>query len=123
MNYKDCECWNYDHSSNTHKERIIEMDSLVSKINKIINLHETMKGAYFFSSPTFANERRRYEEKYSLVSEFEYQGNLYRVEQVTNCSCRNVYYTIRYYENGKQIYKDIRFLKKILKECNDEKGC
>jgi len=97
------------------------MKDLIQTLNRIIDLHECMKGAYFFTPPNDAQSRRRYEDKHTLYSEFEYKGNRYYVKQETTCSCRNVYYKISYYENNNLVYKDIRFIKRILKEC--EKQC
>lgn len=89
---------------------------LLLKLNDIVSLHESMKGAYFFHSPRVAALRRRYEEQHSQVTEFDYNGHHYLVEQETTCSCRNVYYSIYYYMDGEVLYKDIRYIKKMIRE-------
>lgn len=92
------------------------MDNTIETLNKVLELHEKMKGAYFYNPPTKASSRRYYEECNSLTSEFEYKGDVYKIQQETSCSCKNIYYKIRYYKNGEPFDKDIRFIKKVLKE-------
>lgn len=89
---------------------------LLEKLNDVLCLHDKMKGAYFFTPPRVASMRRRYEENNSLETEFSYKGDDYLVSQVTNCSCKNVYYSVSYYKNGTLISADIRLIKKIVSE-------
>lgn len=94
------------------------MDETIHILEQIIGLHESMKGYYFYIPPSQSWSRRYYEEKHSKISTFEYKGDTYLVEQNTRCSCKNVYYSVKYYKNDEQISVDIRFIKKILKELN-----
>lgn len=89
---------------------------LTKKLEDVLALHEKMRACYMFSSPRSAAKRRGYEYYNSLDTEFEYEGNHYRIEQETRCSCSHVYYYIYYYMNGRRIKKDIRFVKKLLQE-------
>ena len=90
-----------------------EKQEIISKLEAVIELHEKMQGSYFYTPPRIASKRRFYEEANSLKTEFEYDGDSIVIEQVTNCSRRNVYYAVTYYINGKSMKKDIRFVKKI----------
>lgn len=94
----------------------MDKENLILKLEAIINLHDKMSKSYFFTSPRIAACRRSYEEANSLETEFEYNGDTIRVEQITECSCHHVYYKVKYYINGMPVSKDIRFIKKILKE-------
>lgn len=89
---------------------------LMGELQAIIDLHEKMSKSYFFSPPSVAAKRRKYEEYNSLDTTFSYNGDTIQVEQTTSCSCRHVYYSVKYYINGICVKKDIRFIKKILKE-------
>lgn len=88
----------------------------ISRLRVIIGLHDKMSKSYFFIPPSVAACRRSYEEANSLETEFEYSGDTIRVEQITECSCHHVYYKVKYYINGIPVSKNIRFIKKILKE-------
>lgn len=92
---------------------------LLAQLEAIIRLHEKMRGSYFYSPPRNASSRRNYEEYNSLETTFEYNGDTIRVSQDTRCSCRNVYYSVNYYINDEPVRKDIRFIKKILKEIGE----
>lgn len=98
------------------KEQVLSNEEITSSLNEIISLHETMRKAYFFSSPQTAYERRRYEVHHSLSTYFVYGGHEYEIKQVTECSVRNVYYKMNILIDGKGSTKDIRFIKKLLKE-------
>ena len=87
---------------------------MLKNLQAIINLHDKMKGSYFYHSPSSASSRRSYEKYNSLTTEFEFDGQQIRVEQGTRCSCKNVYYSMSIYING-VCGKDIRFIKKLLK--------
>lgn len=89
---------------------------IISKLRVVIGLHDKMSKSYFFTPPSVAACRRNYEKANSLETEFEYSGDTIRVEQITECSCHHVYYKVKYYINGMPVSKDIRFIKKILKE-------
>ena len=90
-----------------------DKQEIISKLEAVIELHDKMKGCYFYTPPHTASKHRFYEEVNSLKTEFEYDGDSIVIEQVTSCSCRNVYYSVTYYINGKYVKKDIRFVKKI----------
>jgi len=92
------------------------MNDTINILIRILTLHEAMKSSYFFTPPQNASSRRWYEDNHSLTSTFQYKGDIYTVEQKTSCSCRNVYYSIKYYKNDAPLNVDIRFIKKILKE-------
>ena len=49
---------------------------LVSKLETVVELHEKMKGAYFYNSPQNATQRRLYEQRNSLVTEFEFENDV-----------------------------------------------
>ena len=70
---------------------------LIKKLQDVLTLHEKMRHCYMFSSPSTAAKRRGYEYYNSLDTEFEYEGNHYRISQDTNCSCAHVYYCINYF--------------------------
>lgn len=89
---------------------------LISQLEAIVSLHQKMSKSYFFTPPMVARNRRSYEEKNSLDTVFEYEGDVYRIEQVTKCSCKHVYYSVDYYKNYELIHADIRLVKKILKK-------
>ncbi len=88
---------------------------MMKNLQNIIDLHEKMRGAYFFSPPSFASGRRSYENRNSLTTNFIHDGQSVRVEQDTRCSCRNVYYSMKIYVNGQITGKNIRFIKSVLK--------
>jgi len=92
---------------------------LLNKLKTIIALHEKMSKSYFFAPPRLAAGRRSYEEYNSLETVFEYKGDTIRVSQETKCSCHHVYYSVKYYINDEQEKKDIRFIKKIIKEVQE----
>lgn len=86
------------------------------KLLAVINLHQKMSRSYFYTPPYLAAARRSYEEYNSLDTEVVVNGHTYRIVQETSCSCRHVYYSVHYYEDGEEIKADIRFVKKLLKQ-------
>lgn len=76
----------------------------------IIQAHNKYKNSYFWSPPSNAYGRRLMEFEHTL--EFNLNGNVYEVIQQLDCSCRNVYYSLRVYLNHTN--KDIRLLKKLV---------
>lgn len=84
-------------------------------LQDIIDLHEKMRGAYFYTPPGNATGRRSYERKNSMTTEFEYAGQRIEIVQDTQCSCKNVYYKMSINIDGRGTNKDIRFVKKMLK--------
>jgi hypothetical protein len=87
------------------------------KLEEIIALHDSMRNCYFWNGVGNSRSRRWYEEKHSLTTNFDFEGDSYKVEQITTCSCRNVYYKMYIYKNDERFNKDIRFIKKVLKTC------
>ncbi len=84
------------------------------KIINVINLHEKMKGAYFYKSPGNASSRRYYEKQNSLITKFSYKKQKIEIKQETTCSCKNVYYKMTIYIEGEKTNKNIKFLKSLL---------
>ena len=93
-----------------------QLKEMSEKLNAVLELHLYMSGAYFYSPPSNAYGRRSYEEKKSL----ETQIGEFVISQVTQCSCSNVYYSMRIFQNGDGTGKDIRLVKKILNEVNEQ---
>ena len=87
----------------------------MKKIENVIELHEKMSGAYFFSSPCNSAGRRSYEAFNSLTTEFTHDKQKIKIIQETTCSAKNIYYKMRIFVNNKEVKKDIRFLKKMIK--------
>lgn len=81
------------------------------KLEKIIELHEVMKNAFFFNSDL--GDITLYEKAHSRITEFEYDKHIYTIEQSTKVAER-VIYKVAYYCDGERIKKDIRFVKQIL---------
>lgn len=89
--------------------------TLKKQIESIINEHEgNGKSYYFWSPPSNAFSRRAKE--YETKVEFELKGKKYEVSQKLECSCKNYYYSLSITVDGSK--KDVRALKKALKDCN-----
>lgn len=73
---------------------------IIQKLQQVMDLHKKMSKSYFYNPPTHASARRLYEKENSLETEVEVDGVTYRFVQTTNCSCRYVYYDIKYYIDG-----------------------
>lgn len=68
---------------------------LIQKIKaaqEMLDHHEQMRKAYFFTPPSIADMRRRYERKHTISESFEYDGHTYEYLSHCHCSCRNVYF-------------------------------
>ena len=87
----------------------------IMKIEKAIDLHENMRNSYFWTSYNNANSRQSYEKNNSLTTEFTHNKEKIKVVQETTCSCKNIYYKMKIFVNGKETNKDVRFLKKMIK--------
>ena len=85
---------------------------LRSEITEAIDLHISMKNAYFWSPPSNAAGRRRMEDQRSITLEFIYKGYHYSVNLDTRCTCRNVRYSSTISVNGNK--KTIRSLKNLV---------
>jgi len=83
-----------------------------TKVRKIVNLHEKMKNAFFWSPPAGAASRRSYEKSHSNSVSFVHDKKKYVVRQSTECSVKNIYYSLNITVNG--VKKDIRALKSII---------
>jgi len=87
---------------------------LVEQLKERLALHKKMKGVYFFTPPTIAGERRRYEKAHSReLLDFSVDDLRVMWEQIVECSCKNVYYKSIIMMNG--VNKDIRAIKKCLR--------
>ena len=96
------------------KVRIYKIMSknLRSQITEAIDLHTTMKNAYFWSPPSNASGRRRMESQKSLNFEFIFKGDHYSVTLDTRCTCSSVRYASDITVNGNK--KTIRSLKTLV---------
>lgn len=85
-------------------------------IQEAVNMVAQMSNSYFWVPPTLAADRRAMEKKYSLFYIGEYQGQELKIDFSTNVSCHNIYFYKNIYLDG--VRKDVRLLKKILKEAD-----
>lgn len=83
-----------------------------NQINSIIELHASMKNAYFWNPPANASGRRKYENRHSMKIEGVYNNNEISLECKTECSCRNIYYKGYFYINGERC--TVRKIKKLV---------
>lgn len=88
----------------------------IERIKMAIELHENMKGCYFYSSPCNSHGRRSYEKRNSLTTKFTYKKQKIEIKQVTDCSCKNVYYKMLIIIDNEETKKDLRFLKKLIEK-------
>lgn len=85
-------------------------------ILEIIELHEKMRGSYFWSPPQHAHERRYYEKKNSAEINFVTEdGTSIELTCETKCSCRNIYYKGHFFINGQRV--TIKKIKSLLNNC------
>lgn len=92
-----------------------ERQKLRKILNSIIGLHETMKGAYFYSPPPSAKQRRSYEDRHTRETTFKLGDEEYIVEQKTICSCKDVYYSLSIWTDKEVSYcLNAGFLNKVL---------
>ena len=97
----------------------MEKEKNIKKLEAVVDLHEKMRKSYFFSSPSVAALRRRYEENNSLETTLVHKNDKICIKQITKCSCRHVYYSMSIYVNDELVNKDIRFVKKIIRELSE----
>jgi len=71
---------------------------LKNNLKEAIELHEKMKNSYFWTPPSNASSRRSYEKNNSFS--FAYPG--LTVDCETSCSCKNIYYSGKFYYEGKK---------------------
>ena len=86
--------------------------NLLKDLKDMESLHEKMKGCYFWDPPSSAPQRRKMEEERSKLLEFVFEGKHYLLDQETICSCKNVYYSLAVYVDGRK--KDVRTLRKLI---------
>lgn len=110
-------------TANQILKKIEEANHLLDRIESLIREAETMRNAYFFTSPRIANMRRRYEKQHS-VDKFEWVDgkDTYTAAFDVSCSCAHVYANGYYEKNGKKttlkaIKSSYSRLKSRLYEC------
>lgn len=78
------------------------MKNTIKKIEEFITTSDTLKNAYFWSSPGNAAGRRSMEDRYTIPEfTFTYNKDTYTCKLSVSCSCRNVYVTKTITKNGK----------------------
>ena len=85
---------------------------LKSTLRLILSIHNDMKGCYFWRPPSKASCRRRYEDERSNRVHFILNGVEYKIDQSTDCSCKNIYYSLRVMVDGKK--KDVRAIRRLI---------
>ncbi len=91
------------------------MENTIREIEEFISTSETLKNAYFWSSPTSAAGRRSMENRYSIPEfTFTFNKDIYTCELSVSCSCRNVYVSKTITKNGKTT--NITPVKNVLKK-------
>lgn len=84
-----------------------------SKLEKIIELHQTMKNSYFFKIDLEIKEM--YEESHSRITDFIWNNEKYKIVQETRVNEQGfVNYKVHYFIDDIEIKADIRMIKKIL---------
>jgi hypothetical protein len=109
-----------------------EVPTMATRISQILDLHEKMRNAYFWTPPGAANARRSYESRnsdsfnceFELVTQLKTKQKVQKIslelECDTSCSCKNVYYHGRFYENGrKTTSKRVQTLLEIMQSTPD----
>lgn len=92
---------------------------IINALESIIATACMFKGAYFFTPPGNASERRSYEKHFSIpFFAFEYNGVEYTCEYRISCSCRNVYAKGIYTRNGNKT--TLTAIKNVLKKMKSE---
>lgn len=75
---------------------------MIKQIKAIIDEAEKMRGAYFFTPPGSAGNRRSYERYHSHDQvEWTEGGHTYTAAYIVECSCKNVYAKGKYTRDGK----------------------
>ena len=93
-------------------KNIMRSKKTISYIRGIIDLHADMQGAYFWRPPSSAPQRRAYERERTHSLTFKVNGVLWEINQVTDCSCKNIYYSLDVRVDGNK--KNVRALKKLI---------
>lgn len=79
-----------------------DLSEAITNATKMLDHHDRMKNAFFFTPPKSASARRSYEKYHTLDIQFEYKGHTYAYESECECSCRNVYFTDGFRYDGKK---------------------
>ena len=79
-----------------------DFSEAITCATKMLDHHDRMKNAYFFTPPQSASSRRSYEKYHTLDIEFEYRGHTYSYESECDCSCRNVYFKDAFLFDGEK---------------------
>ena len=91
------------------------MKNTINKIEEFISTSETLKNAYFWSSPANAAGRRSMEDRYTIPEfTFTFNKDTYTCELTVSCSCKNVYVSKNITKNNKKT--NITPVKNVLKK-------
>lgn len=83
-----------------------------AKVEKALAQHEKFAKCYLWTNRTSASERSRMRRDNNWHVQFKNNGNVYRYDSYLDVSCRNFYYTGRFYLNGEK--KNVSLFKKLL---------
>lgn len=98
-------------------EEVVNQEETAGMLDKAIQHHERMKNSYFWSSPSHAHSRRKYEADNSFRYKIEMTNGYVEIVQNVECSCANIYYEmyidliINDVDSGEKL--DVRFLKQL----------
>ncbi len=74
----------------------------IEDLEKLIRMHEVMKGFYFWAPPTSACMRRSFERQHTIPEIRWTEGDhSYTAECSTICSCAHIYYKGIFTRDGK----------------------
>lgn len=106
-------------------EEVINQEETAGMLDKAIQHHEDMKNSYFWSSPSHAYSRRKYEEDNSFTYKIEMTNGYVEIVQNVECSCANIYYKmyidliVNNENSGEKL--DVRFLKQLQEGIENQK--
>ena len=83
-----------------------------AKVADAIAHHERFGNSYFWTPPSNATSRRLMESRETFGIGFVASGTAYRFESTVSCSCKNVYYTGRFYVDGEK--KTVRAFRALI---------
>lgn len=96
------------------KLRILTLQSdILTNLVRYVKLVEKYKNSYTWTPPLKAYNRRLVEQNDHVEQEFELNGDKISLLFNVSCSCNNYYITKHVIVNEE--YKDVRFVKKLLK--------
>ncbi|MDK4448989.1 hypothetical protein [Enterococcus casseliflavus] len=73
--------------------KMIKDKSVYYDLIDAVDNHERFRNSYFWSSPSSAYARRKYEEDNSRIYEIELiDGGILEINQDVSCTCANLYY-------------------------------